>query len=469
MKSSKGRTRGTQRAKSGKSKQQKVESRARMIKMPVVNEHAAGIDIGGGFHAVCPRQGEVKNFGVVTRDLHRLADYLDEQGVKTVALESTGYIWKPLFVLLQQRGFEVLLVNARHIKNVQGRKTDVIDCQWIQLLHSLGLLNASFQLDDLGEQLRSYTRHRQYLLDQRTRFINKMNTALVQMNLQLKTAIRDLTGKSGIAIIEAILEGQHDPAKLAALADPRVRATKEELTEALRGTQRIEQLFQLRQCYEMYKTFTTQIQECDQEIEQLIETEISQQAPRKLEGEVKKKQRQKNDPNFDVATLFYQLTGINLSQIGGIGASTILTIFSEIGWDMSKFPTVGQFRSWLGSCPNPKISGGKVISRRSAKKHNRAFEALRRAANVIGNSPKHELYSFFHKMNKRRGRPYAIKATANKLATIIYCMATKGEEYQYIDPEKHAQKVRQKKLNAAKKLIQRNEFSLEELGLTGTE
>lgn len=466
MKSSKGGTKSTKNAKSGKNTQQKVQSKARMIKMPVVNEHAAGIDVGGGFHSVCPQQGEVKNFGVVTRDVHLLADYLDEHGIKTVALESTGYIWKPLFVLLQQRGFEVILVNAQHIKNVQGRKTDVIDCQWIQLLHSLGLLNASFQLDDLGEQLRSYTRHRQYLMEQRTRFINKMNTALVQMNLQLKTVLRDLTGKSGIAIIEAILANQRDPAQLAALADPRVKATQEELTEALRGMWRVEQLFQLRQCYEMYKTFTAQIAECDQEIEQLIEAEISRQEPRILEGEVKKKQSQKNDPNFDVATLFYQLTGINLSQIGGIGASTILSVFSEIGWDMSKFPSVAQFRSWLGSCPNPKVSGGKVISRRSPKKRNRAFEALKRAANTIGNSPKHELYSFFHKMNQRKGRPYAIKATANKLATIIYCMATKGEEYQYIDPEKHAQKMRQKKLNAAKKLILRNEFSLEELGLT---
>jgi len=165
-----------------------------------------------------------------------------------------------------------------------------------QLLHSLGLLNASFQLDDLGEQLRTYTRHRQYLLEQRTRFINKMNTALVQMNLQLKTVISDLTGKSGIAIIEAILDGRRDPAQLAALADPRVKATPEELTEALRGMWRVEQIFQLRQCYEMYKTFTAQIAECDQEIEQLIEAEISRQPPRELEGEVKKSKARRMTP-----------------------------------------------------------------------------------------------------------------------------------------------------------------------------
>lgn len=272
------------------------QTKTDMIKMPVVNPHAAGIDIGGSFHAVCPRQGEVKNFGVVTRDLEHLADYLTKHGIRTVAMESTGYHWKPLFVLLQQRGFEVILVNAHHIKNVHGRKTDVLDCQWIQLLHSLGLVNASFQLDDLGEQLRSYTRHRQYLINQRSRFINKMHTALVQMNIQLPTVLRDLTGKSGIDIIEAILAKERDPSKLAALAHPRVKATPEELTEALRGTWRTEQLFQLRQCYEMYNNFTTQITECDAEIEQLIEAEISRQPTRELQGEVKKNARRKMTP-----------------------------------------------------------------------------------------------------------------------------------------------------------------------------
>ena len=171
------------------------------IEMPVVNANAAGIDIGGNFHMVCPRQGQVKEFGVVTRQLHEIAKYLKQEGITTVAIESTGYHWKPLFVLLQDYGFEVLLVNARHIKNVRGRKTDVIDSQWIQLLHSLGLLNASFQLDNLGEELRSYTRHRSYLIRQRSKFISKMHAALIQMNIQLPTVIRDLTGKTGKDII----------------------------------------------------------------------------------------------------------------------------------------------------------------------------------------------------------------------------------------------------------------------------
>lgn len=271
-------------------KTKRVPKRAKKasIEMPVVNANAAGIDIGGNFHMVCPRQGQVKEFGVVTRQLHELAKYLKQEGITTVAIESTGYHWKPLFVLLQDYGFEVLLVNARHIKNVRGRKTDVIDSQWIQLLHSLGLLNASFQLDNLGEELRSYTRHRAYLIQQRSKFISKMHAALIQMNIQLPTVIRDLTGKTGKAIIQAINEGQRAPEKLADLAHPRIKATRQEMVDALTGTWRLELLFQLKQCYQMYETFTEQIEECDRQIEKLLETEIINQQLDEFQGEVKK-------------------------------------------------------------------------------------------------------------------------------------------------------------------------------------
>lgn len=277
--------------KTTKRSQKKVKQAS--IEMPVVNAHAAGIDIGGNFHMVCVRQGQVKKFGVVTRQLHELAKYLKVEGITTVAMESTGYHWKPLFMLLQSYGFEVILVNARHIKNVQGRKTDVLDSQWIQLLHSLGLLNASFQLDHLGEELRSYNRHRMYLIEQRSKFINKMHAALVQMNIQLPTVIRDLTGKTGSAIIEAIIAGERCAAKLAALANPRIKASKQQMQDALKGTWRTELLFQLKQCYEMYNYFTTQIQECDKSIEALLETEIIHQHLDEHQGEVKKKASRK--------------------------------------------------------------------------------------------------------------------------------------------------------------------------------
>lgn len=438
------------------------------IRMNVQNANAAGIDIGGTFHMVCPRQGEVKKFGVVTRELHLLADYLTEHGIETVAMESTGYHWKPLFLLLQERGFEVYLVNAQHIKNVKGRKTDVIDCQWIQLLHSLGLLNASFQLDDIAEALRSYTRQRSYLIKQRSNFINKMHAVLVQMNIQLSTVIRDLTGKTGLTIIDAIVKGERNPKVLAALAHPRIKASQEQMIDALTGTWRKELLFQLKQCYELYLTFTTQIESCDAELEQLITAEIQRLELDELKGKVKKKCRQKNDPKFNVAEFFLQLTGIDLSYIGGIGASNILTIFSEIGWDLSKFPSAKHFTSWLGSCPNPKISGGKILARRGKKKKGRALEALKKAANAIGNSPKDPLYGFFQKKNRQHGRPYAIKATANKIAICIYHMATKGEKFNYISEEEQLEKQRNRKLNAAKKIIQKNGFSLEELGFQRT-
>lgn len=247
------------------------------IFMPVINHHAAGIDVGGKFHMVCPRQGEVRSFGVVTQELHRLAQYLQEQGVKSVAMESTGYHWKPLFMLLQAYGFETILVNARHIKNVKGRKTDVVDSQWIQLLHSLGLLKASFQLDNLTEELRQYTRQRRYLSDQRAKFVNKMHAALVQMNIQLGTVLSDLTGKSGQAIIQAILKGQRDGKILAKLADWRVKASAEEIERALEGNWREEWLFELEQCYESYHFFGKQIAKCDQRIEQLLHTETVNQ------------------------------------------------------------------------------------------------------------------------------------------------------------------------------------------------
>ena len=268
------------------------------IKMPVVNANAAGIDIGGNFHMVCPRQGQVKKFGVVTRQLHFLAKYLKTEGITTVAIESTGYHWKPLFVLLQDYGFEVILVNARHIKNVRGRKTDVIDSQWIQLLHSLGLLNASFQLDNLGEELRSYSRHRAYLIRQRSKFISKMHAALIQMNIQLPTVIRDLTGKTGKDIIQAINGGERSAKKLADLAHPRIKASRQEMIDALTGTWRDELLFQLKQCYQMYETFTSQIEACDKSIETLLETEIIHQGLDEFKGEVKKNARRKTTLNL---------------------------------------------------------------------------------------------------------------------------------------------------------------------------
>ena len=416
---------------------------------------------------VCPRQGEVRRFGVVTQELHCLAQYLQEQGIKSVAMESTGYHWKPLFLLLQDYGFETILVNARHIKNVKGRKTDVVDSQWIQLLHSLGLLSASFQLDNLTEELRQYTRQRRYLVEQRSKFVNKMHAALVQMNIQLGTVLSDLTGKSGQAIIQAIIQGQRDGKALAQLADWRVKASQEQIERALEGNWREELLFELEQCYELYHVFGQQIARCDERIEQLLQTETASQgvAQKPYPG---KKKRQKNDPAFDVATLFYQLSGVDFAAIGGVSDATLLAVFSEVGWKLDKFPSEKHFCSWLNLAPQPKVSGGKVLSTKTPKKKNRAADALRLAANTIGNSPSHPLSAFFHGQLRKKGRAHAIVATAHKLAIILYHMVTRQEPFSYMSSEEYQDKMRQQSLRAAKKIIGKHQFSLQELGLVAS-
>lgn len=435
------------------------------ISMPVVNPHAAGIDVGGKFHAVCVNQEEVKEFGVFTEDLHHLAEYLKSHGIKTVAMESTGYHWKPLFVLLQDYSFEVILVNARHIKNVKGRKTDVVDSKWLQQLHSLGLLSASFQLDNFTEELRNYTRQRRYLIEQRTRFVNRVHAALVQMNIHLGRVMRDVMGKSGQAIIEAILAGERNPEQLASLADKRLKASPEQVAAALEGHWREDKLFEVKQNWDAYKFLTKQLAECDAQIEELLKSEVAVNAKELSGYEGKKKSAQKNDPGFEVAPLFYHLTGVDATAIGGVGADTVLSLFSEVGWDFSKFPSEHHFSSWLGLAPNVKKSSGRIYSSKTEKKRNRAATALKHAANAIGNSPQHELYGFFKSQERKKGRKYAITATAHKLAIIIYKMITKQEPYNYMPREEYEQLQRQRQLRKVQRLITRQGFSLEELGL----
>jgi transposase len=435
-----------------------------LISMPVVNQHAAGIDVGGTFHMVCPRQGEVQKFGVVTQELHHLAQYLQDQGIKHVAMESTGYHWKPLFLLLQDYGFETILVNARHIKNVKGRKTDVVDSQWIQLLHSLGLLSASFQLDNLTEELRHYTRQRRYLVEQRSKFVNKMHAALVQMNIQLGTVLSDLTGKSGQAIIQAIIAGERDGKVLALLADRRVKASQKDIELSLEGNWREELIFELQQCYELYHVYGQQIAKCDERIEQLLQTEVVNQGKEQSAYPGPKKKLQKNDPGFDIATLFYQLSGVDFAAIGGVSNNTLLSLFSEVGWTLDKFPSEKHFCSWLNLAPQPKVSGGKVLSTKIPKKQNRAADALRLAANAIGNSPSHPLHGYFKQHQSRKGRGHAITATAHKLGIIFYHMVTRKEAFNYMSPKEYQEKMRQQSLRTARKMIGKHQFSLEELG-----
>jgi len=349
------------------------------IEMPVVNPKAAGIDVGSRSFFVCVGQGpmDVREFGVFTCDLHDIAKYLKDKDYTTVAMESTGFYWKQLFVMLQDYGFEVILVNARHIKNVKGRKTDVVDSRWIQLLHSLGLLSASFQPDMMTEELRTYCRQRQYLLEQSAQQVLRLNKNLTLMNLQLKPVLRDLVGLTGKKIIEAILSGNRNPFQMAELIHPNCHHSKDDFIKALEGNYRDEYLFELKQCYETYLHIQTHINQCDNKIESLLEHFVFLKDKNKKEASIIKYKAPKNikfkncPPPKLAENVFILSGGIELLEIPGVNTGTILTLISEVGLDLSKFKTAKHFCSWLGLAPNNKITGGKIISSHTEKKKNR--------------------------------------------------------------------------------------------------
>lgn len=324
----------------------------------MVNPHAAGMDIGSRFHEVSISSGSSKRFGVYTEDLHELGRYLVSHGIKTVAMEATGYYWKNPFVLLQDYGLEVLLVNAKHTRNVRGKKSDKIDANWIRQLHSCGLLHASFQPDAFTEQLRHYSRHRGNLIRVGDSYINRMHKALTLMNLHLGLVLSDIMGKSGQAIIEAILQGERCAEALADLADRRMKASREERIKALTGYWREECLFELRQCYDLYHYHQDKLKACDQEIEALlkeqlkeIEAKAQQEASQQEAADQvipslevpqshQKIRKAKNDPDFDLNGYIVQLSGgIDLAAIPGVGTSTLLSLVSEVGQILFQCPS----------------------------------------------------------------------------------------------------------------------------------
>jgi len=447
----------------GKQKKIKVEG------LPVINPNAVGIDVGSKSHFVAIGQGadDVKEFGVYTEDLHEIAKHIISHGKTTVAMESTGTYWQMLFLILQDYGLEVILVNGRFTKNVRGRKSDVIDCQWIQKLHACGLLQGSFLPDNFTESLRQYSRHRKSLIESAASYISKMEKSLRLMNIRLDNVLRDSTGKSGQAIIQAILKGERDGSKLADLADWRVKASKEEIAKALTGDWRDEYVFELKQCYESYQFFHQKISECDVEIEKLLQKQIEfkqQQNPPLPEFKAKKEKKvNKNDPKIDLAKMSYELSGgIDFSAIDGVGRNTLLTILSEVGFDLSKFPTAKHFAAWLGLAPNNKISGGKILSSHTPKWKNRLAEALEHAANVIGNG-KSVLSHFFKRICYKKGRMVAIVATAHKLAIIIWNMLTKNVQFNYIEEAKYLDQIRKNNVRNIQRKIQQLGIKPEEL------
>ena len=421
-----------------KSKKIKKRKIVELEALKQINLNAAGLDIGAAeiYVAVPESCGteSVRCFQTYTRSLHDLADWLEACGVDTVAMESTGIYWIPIYEILDQRGFEVLLVNARHIKNVPGRKTDVLDCQWIQQLHTYGLLQGSFRPADNICVLRALIRHRGMLIRYRSSHVQHMQKALHMMNVQLTNVLSDITGVTGMKIVRGIVSGNHDPQKLAEYRDYRCGKSKEEIALALEGNYRTEHLFALKQSLELFDLYSQKIKDCDFEIE-LMYSDFEPQvdiAEKPLKDRKRKRNKPVgNEPDFNLRLYLYQMTGVDLTQIDGINALTVQTVLSEIGLDMSKWKTVKHFSSWLSVCPYNDITGGKVIKSGTKKSQNRAAKSLRLAARSLTYSDSY-LGAFLRRIKARSDAPTAITATAHKLARIIYAMLR--DQSEYIDP-----------------------------------
>jgi transposase len=403
-----------------------------------INVTAAGLDIGAAeIYACVPAdrdQQTVRAFATFTTELHALADWLAQCGVETVAMESTGVYWIPVYEILESQGFEVCLVNARHLKNVAAKETDVLACQWIQQLHTYGLLQPSFRPPEEICALRALVRHRQTLIAYRAAHIQHMQKALQQMNVQLTQVVSDITGVTGMNIIRAIVAGERDPKVLAAMRNDRCAHSEAEIAAALEGHYKSEHLFVLRQAVAQYDFYDQQIRECDAEIEAtyatlpLVEQEGDQVPPPPRSRGNKPR---KNQAHFDLATALYHTVGVDLTAIDGIDALTAQTLIAEIGLDMSKWPTVKHFTSWIGLAPHNHISGGKVLSTRTQKTRNRANTALRIAAQTLSRSDS-ALGGFYRRMRAKHGAAKANVATAHKLARIVYHMLKHRQAY--VDP-----------------------------------
>ena len=441
------------------------------ISMEIVNPYAAGIDIGSRSHwvAVGQQENDIREFGVFNEDLFQMAQWLQELGIRTIAMESTGTYWQTLYAVLISKGFHVILCNGKFTKNIQGKKTDVKDCQWIQKLHSLGLLSSSFLPDGKTEQLRTYCRHRANLIFQAAGTSRKMQKYLRLLNLRLDVVVNDVCGLTGLNIIRAICEGETNPEKLASLRHGNCRKSEAEIAKALQTNGRKDYLFALRQELDTYHYLQEKIKQCDVEIEKMLH-EIIDNDDNKKQHHIDPKPHKrinKNTPdNIDLNLKSYQMfEGTDLLAIEGMSYSTVLALMSEVGMEgIKKFPTAKHFCSWLRLAPNNKISGGKVLSSKVPKGSNRLKIALRNAANAIGNLKESTpLRDFFQRINFRKGRVSAISATARKLAVIIWNMVTKS--VQYINPEGYLFLDQKRKLG----LVKRIKKQIDKFGLTNDE
>jgi len=427
---------------------------------PCVNPNAAGLDIGSEEIWVCvPSDRDpqpIRCFGTFTPDLYALADWLKACGIETVALESTGVYWIPVYEILEARGFKVSVVNARHLKYVPGRKSDVQDCAWIQRLHSFGLLNGSFRPDAEMCALRAYLRHRSDLIQHRAAHIQHMQKALQQMNVQLTQVLSDITGETGLAIIRKIVAGDRDPVALAQLRNPRCQHSEDEIAKALTGNYRAEHLFALKQALALYDTYTEQVRECDGEIERQFRAikPVTEDAPPPLDSAAKRNSHSKNAPAYDARTLLYHITGVDLVAILGLNESSVQEALSETGTDMSRFPSEKHFCSWLSLAPHNDISGGKVLRSRTLKTHNRAGQVFRLAAQAVSRS-QNGFGAYYRRMKARVGPKQAIVATAHKIARVYYHMLKHRVPFREMTAQEYDQRFREREVaNLRKKAAQ---------------
>lgn len=423
--------------------------------LETINLYAAGIDIGSESHYVAvPEELDdqpVREFPVFTADLENMTQWLIKTGITTVVMESTGVYWIPAFEMLEAHGLEVHLVNARHVKNVSGRKTDVQDCQWLQQLHTYGLLKSAFRPEEQVCALRAYMRQRDNLVHLRASHIQHMQKALRQMNLLLENVVSDITGLTGMTIIRAVINGERNPRELAKNRDHRCKRSEAEIAKSLQGHYRQEHLFALKQAVELYDVYNDKIKSCDQALENQLKQFDSEVETSGTElSPATKKRKSGSSPGFDVRSELYRMTGVDLTAVDGIDECSALTILSETGTDMSRWPTVKHFASWLGLSPENKITGGRVLSCKTKRIPNRAAKALRVCAYALANS-KSALGGYYRRMRSRLGAPKAITATAHKLARFIYSMLKNKTAYVDLGQDHYDQEYRERVIKSLKK------------------